>query len=283
MLLIPSIAPHPALRSYVHHYFMLHLNFRGVAPPPKPMPAEPYQSLYFYPRDVVSKTIFETGEEIANPKSIIVGQQIARVNIGLREDHLVLQVAFNPGGFFRLFGIPMSEFYDISVDSEDVYGREMNEINEQLAGIRDYQQMIDLIENFLLMKLKKVKHEVRPIDHAMQVMLGNPGRSLDELASLACLSVRQFERNFFERIGIGPKMYARVVRFNMTLDYKRARPEAPWLEAAFACGYFDYAHLVRDFKLFTGETPAVVFESDQKSVKSMSENVVFLHPSTSFL
>lgn len=283
MLLIHTIDPHPALKDFVHHYFLLHLNFGSALPPPKPMPAEPYQSIYFYPRDVVTKTIHETGEKVNNPKSIIVGQQVGRIDLGLGADHLVLKVAFRPGGFFRLFGIPMDKFYDISVNSEDVYGKEINEINEQLAGIQDYQKMLNVMEEFLLKKLSKVRYDKRPIDHVMQLMLEDPFQSLDKLASDACLSVRQFERNFFERVGVSPKMYSRIVRFNKTLDYKRADPGSVWLDAAFASGYFDYSHLARDFKLFTGETPMVVFDSDQRSLKSMAEHVVFLHPSTSFL
>ncbi len=246
------------------------------------MPAEPYQSLYFYPRDKVVKMAHDTGQITVNPAGIIVGQQIGRVNLSLGNDHMVIQVAFIPGGFFRLFGIPMQEFCDISMDSAQVLGKEMARLNDRLANEQNYLRMIGHIEDFLKARLARTAKDLIPLDRVMQLMLNEPDKGMDQWASLACLSTRQFERKFLERVGVSPKMYTRIVRFNRTLDYKRRHPDVAWLEAAYAFGYFDYAHLIRDFKLFTGETPVILFESDQRSLKDMSENVVFLHPSELF-
>lgn len=277
MLILPKILPHPALQSIVHHYMLLHLQFNGATPVLKPMPAEPYQSLYFYPRDPLKKIIHSTGKAEKMPSSNLVGAQTSRINIEFGQDHLVIQVAFCPGGLYRLFGIPMAQFFDISVDAEDIYNKEMQEVNEKLAEAIDYKQMIQSIEEFLLRKLKNIRHEKKPIDRAMQMMLISPNYSLDKLANEACLSIRQFERNFYERLGMNPKIFARVVRFNQILNYKRTKPQADLLEAIYACGYFDFSHLKRDFMLFAGESPTTLFSSDQNSLKDMQENVVFLH------
>ncbi len=214
MLILPQIPPHPALKSIVHHYMLLHLQFKGAIPELKPMPAEPFQSFYFYPRDPLKKIIHATGKEERMPPSNLVGAQTSRINIEFGQDHLVIQVAFCPGALYRLFGIPMAQFFDISVDAEDIFNKEMREINEKLAETNDYKQMIQTIEVFLLRKFNTVRYDEKPIDRTMQMMLISPNYSLDKLANEACLSPRQFERNFYERLGMNPKMYARVVRFN---------------------------------------------------------------------
>ena len=277
MFIVPHIIPHPALQSIVHHYFLLHLHFKDSVPNLKPMPAEPYQSIYFYPRDPIKKIIHSTGETSQNPSSILVGQQVERINLEFGKDHMVIQIAFQPGGLYRLFGIPMSQFFDISINSEEICGNIIKEINEKLTEISDYRLMIQTIEMFLLNRLKAINDTVRPIDKAMQAMLYNPGQSISFLADQACLSTRQFERNFYERIGVGPKMFSRVVRFNQVLADKRLQPKGDWLDIAYANGYFDFSHLSRDFKLFTGQTPTQLFSDEQKSSKDINENVVFLH------
>ena len=87
-------------------------------------------------------------------------------------------------------------------------------------------------------------------------MLQHPNTvSLDWLADQACLSQRQFYRQFVEREGVSPKMYARIARFENAMKLKNARPSLDWLSVALELGYYDYQHLVRDFKEFTQRTP----------------------------
>ena len=89
--------------------------------------------------------------------------------------------------------------------------------------------------------------------------------SLDWLAKEACLSAKQFERNFNDRIGINPKYFARIIRFDKVFRMKNAFPNKDWLSIALDCGYYDYQHLVRDYKEFTGMTPANFYMQDTQS------------------
>jgi transcriptional regulator GlxA family with amidase domain len=87
-------------------------------------------------------------------------------------------------------------------------------------------------------------------------MLQNPANvSLDWLADQACLSTRQFYQNFVQRMGISPKLYRRIIRFDNTIRLRNAQPHKDWLSIAVELGYYDYQHLVRDYKEFTHLTP----------------------------
>jgi transcriptional regulator GlxA family with amidase domain len=81
---------------------------------------------------------------------------------------------------------------------------------------------------------------------------------------MACLSFRQFERKFRERVGLSPKLFSRIVRFNRAFELKDLNPENDWLDIAISCGYSDYQHMVKDFKQFAGVTPTILMqENDQ--------------------
>ena len=89
--------------------------------------------------------------------------------------------------------------------------------------------------------------------------------SLDWLANQACLSQRQFYRQFVERHGISPKLYARIARFENAMKLKNATPQQDWLSIALELGYYDYQHLVRDFKEFTTLSPNEFLLADSQS------------------
>lgn len=67
--------------------------------------------------------------------------------------------------------------------------------------------------------------------------------------------MRQFERHCRERTGMSPKTFARIARFDRAYYTKLKYPNRDWLTIAIDCGYFDYQHMVKDFKVFTGQTP----------------------------
>jgi transcriptional regulator GlxA family with amidase domain len=106
--------------------------------------------------------------------------------------------------------------------------------------------------------LRRLRPEAeQPLDRLLSVLLpsGRLGASLDHLAAEACLSPRQFERNFVARVGLSPKLFARIARFDQAFRLKEKLPDLDWLAVAVQCGYYDYRHLVRDFREFAGVTP----------------------------
>jgi transcriptional regulator GlxA family with amidase domain len=75
------------------------------------------------------------------------------------------------------------------------------------------------------------------------------------MAGLASLSVRQFERQFEKELGMPPKRFARIARFQFALDAKLVDPSRSWLGVALDAGYYDQMHLVRDFHSLSGVSP----------------------------
>lgn len=256
-MIYQHLAPDPVLREFVNDFLIAHFVFDKNKPIPyKPFSPKPEQAITFLPKgNLMMKNLVNGQTEIA-PSASICGQQVSRYNFYLPPEYLMLRVNFHPGALYRLLNIPLSEFTDRWSDAESAISREVNLVNEQLANCNNYVAMIRIVEDYLKIKISKVKTEIHPLDKAASQILADPSRfSLDWLANQACLCNRQFNRKFIERIGVGPKLYSRVARFYQAYRYKETHPHDDWLTIALLFGYSDYQHMVKDFQKFANVTP----------------------------
>jgi AraC-like DNA-binding protein len=91
---------------------------------------------------------------------------------------------------------------------------------------------------------------------ANRLLLEHSALRVDDAAASAGMSIRQFERRFAEQVGLPPKRYARIVRFNAALKAKMTAPGRLWTDIAHEFGYYDQMHMVRDFERFADESPS---------------------------
>jgi AraC-like DNA-binding protein len=227
-------------------------------------PPTPQNSLFFYINDRIKvqkdrETVF-----LLQPRSVVVGPQISRVNLDINKDHKAVRVGFHPGGLYRLLGVPMSGMIDGSYDAIDVFGNEMRDVNEQLQEAASFDDINGVITAFLLRQVKRLKKPM-PFDTAMLELLRLNGNvPIEQIASLACLSLRQFERVSKERIGLPPKFFARLVRFSKAYRMRENFSNLSWTSIAYECGYFDQMHFIRDFKEFAGVAPGIIEKELEK-------------------
>jgi transcriptional regulator GlxA family with amidase domain len=139
-------------------------------------------------------------------------------------------------------------------------------LSERLDAASSYEAMVETVEKYLMLRVTRAKQGALPLDRAAARLTADPRHaSLDWLARQACLSHRQLNRKFTERVGVGPKLYGRLVRFHQAYLFKLANPTISWPTVAIDQGYSDYQHMVRDFKQFTNATPNVWLEEDRGS------------------
>jgi AraC-like DNA-binding protein len=262
-----SFLPCPALRDYVQIYHVRHFVFDGKSPIPfKPFPPRAEHCIEFYPRQPEITENISDHQKNQRTSSSIKGQYTARINRHILQDFLYIGVTLLPGALFRLTNIPLFELNNTFVDAEIVFGTEIKQVNQRLNSTGSYDEMIQIIESFLLMLVGKVKTKEHAVDAVAKIILHHPENlSLDWLSGQACLCPRQFERKFKERIGICPKTFARIARMHNTYKMHYLHPGEDWLSIALACGYHDYQHLVRDYKEFANTTPTALFQADDKA------------------
>ena len=233
--------------------------------PTTPFPPQAEHSLYFYPYNKTICRNYADNSTNCMPHSILVGPQLSRVDLTMGYDMLVILVGFQPGGMHRLLRIPMNELLNIPIDSSLVLGREIEEVTEQLNAAPDVDKMVELVEQYLLKKLKGLKSMV-PVEHVLIQMLQRKNLvNVDQLAQQACISVRQLERQFNERTGMPPKVFLRLLRFSKAWVMREKNKNISWLKIAHACDYADQMHMIRDFKDFVGVTPTTLQTSLEQS------------------
>jgi AraC-like DNA-binding protein len=158
----------------------------------------------------------------------------------------------------------MNEFSDEYCDAEIFFGNEIRLINEQLAEAITGEAMVNIVERFLLSKYRVERKHA--IDVVATHLLSHPTSfSLGQMADEACLSTKQFYRNFVQRIGISPKFFSRLSRFNRAYQYKLAHQDVSWSSIAQEFSYTDYHHLEKEFKSFLGVTPTEWIKIEHKA------------------
>lgn len=251
--------PHPLLQEFINCIMIVHAQVDANVPPVicSYVPT-PQNSLFFYINDRISMQKNSYAGFALQSRSVIVGPQVTKVILDLGKNHKAVRVGFHPGGLYRLLGISMSEMIDESYDAADVFGNEMIDVNDQLQEAGNVNEIHTIIEKFLLQKVKTLKKAL-PFDQALlELLKANGNISVDQVASRACLSVRQFERVSKDRIGMSPKFFSRLIRFSKAYRMRENSAQLNWTSIAHECGYFDQMHFIRDFKEFAGVAPGIL-------------------------
>jgi len=235
-------------------------------------PPTPQNSLFFYINDRIKVQKKGDVDFALQPRGVLVGLQSSSVKLDVNKRHKAVRVGFQPGGMYRLLGFSMAEMIDASYDATDILGKEIEKVNNQLQEADGFDEIKTTIEHFLLDQVKSLKRPM-PFDKAMLELIRLNGNiPIEQVASMACLSLRQFERVSKERIGFSPKVFARLVRFSKAYRLRENFPGLSWTSIAHTCGYFDQMHFIRDFREFAGITPGIIEkELDQTSLRMQAD------------
>lgn len=260
--------PSESLKEYAKVYRLRHFVFQQkIDITFKPFPPRPEQCLIFYPRGAEVTEDTYSKIKIQRPRSVISGQFTHRINRYVAyPEFLMIEVDLRPGALHRLTGIPFKELSNKDIDAEAFFPSEMCRVNERLSNVNSYAEMITIIEAFLQNLVQKQKMDYLAVDHTLHLMTCNAHScSVDLLAKQTFLSPRQLERKFDERIGVSPKTFLRICRFNQSYWMRLKQPTLDWLSIAIACGYNDYQHLVKDYKEFANTTPNLLFSEERNA------------------
>jgi AraC-like DNA-binding protein len=175
-----------------------------------------------------------------------------------------IELRLTPLGAHSVLGLPMHELTNRTVELEDVVPR----VEELTARVRDepsWPERFDLVEAFLARRLADSVGPSPAVEWSWQRLRQSGGRaSIGALAAELGWSHRRLIARFREAIGLAPKTAARVLRFDRAVSALRVSPNG-LAEIALECGYFDQAHLNRDFRELAGTTPGAFVDSLRES------------------
>lgn len=266
-MVLSEFLPSLPLAGFIRVYRVVHFVFNDITNIPyKPYPPRPEHCLSFYPRDTETVEYVNSGKKITNLKAVVIGQQSEVTNRFVGKDFLVFQIVFRPGALYRVTGIPSNQLTNCYFDAETIFLKDIKEVNDKLNDAVNFTEMVVIAETFLSKQINRSVKEFHRLDHVSNLILkASENVNIEWLAKESCLSLRQYERKFIERMGISPKCFNKIVRFENAFRMKNKYPHLDWLTIAIHCGYYDYQHLVKDYKEFTQQTPTAFHLLDHSS------------------
>ena len=172
------------------------------------------------------------------------------------EEAFIIGVHFKPGGAFPFLGLPACDLADTHVDLETLWGPSARALRERLCETRTSVERFQLLEEALLSRLRHRVEQHYAVSGALKMFGKNQaGPRVREAAKYLGLSQRRFIQVFKAEVGMTPKLFSRIQRFQQTRTSVEQNPLPNWAHLALDFGYFDQSHLIREFIEFSGLSP----------------------------
>jgi AraC-like DNA-binding protein len=198
--------------------------------------------------------------------AIVSGCYGTPFEIDTRVHAAVMGVHFKPGGAAGFLGIPPGDLADSHVALEDLWGYQAVELRERLCAASSPRDRFRILERALRVRLARGRNPRGAVKQAL-ITLDQPGVEVGRVTRDLDLSRRRFIEIFTEDVGMTPKRYVKVRRFQRALALATASSSPRWAALALECGYFDQAHLCRDWAELTGVSPSEFLALHQSPVK----------------
>ena len=167
-----------------------------------------------------------------------------------------VQVNLTPLAAHMFLGLPMHELANRVVTLEDVLPRGAGQLTERLEDAPNWEARFALLDAVFSARLAEAREPSADVEWAWTMLERTQGRApIGWICDKLGRSRRHLAARFREQIGLTPKTVARILRFERAVALLK-RGDVPLAELAFECGYYDQAHLNRDFREFAGKSPS---------------------------
>lgn len=246
--------PAAALAAYIEHYWFVCAR-----------PGEPFEltvDVYVDARadlilnfgDPYSRTVIGRAPEVQRASNLDA-QRLRPIRIAQQGAVDVTGVRFHTGGLAPFVTAAVRAWSDRVVPIDEVFGPAILALEQALRVAADARDKAALLDAFFLQRLQR--------SPALRLFLALKAKieaeagllRMDHLCDLGGVSIRQLDRLFRRYLGVSPKTFARVVRFQQALTLLKSPTERTLAEVAAACGYYDQPHFVREFKAYAGVVP----------------------------
>ena len=189
--------------------------------------------------------------------AIVSGAYQRAFIIDAKQHASVVGIHFKPGGAFPFLGTGPEELTDRHVDLESLWGTVAAELRERLCEAPSPAERFQLLEEALTARLARPRESHYAVRFGLSVLTGpDANLKIREVAKKVELSQRRFIQVFTKEVGLTPKLFYRLQRFQRVFASLRRIPAPDWAELAFECGYFDQSHFINDFRGFSGLRPS---------------------------
>jgi AraC-like DNA-binding protein len=197
----------------------------------------------------------------SQPECFFVGQITGPLLLRPSGPAGMLGITFRPNGATQLLRLHMCELTDSAIALADLSRRLFREL-ERVRHLSSLPQALAALDPILHAFAEQTRIDDNPVSYAVSAIERTNGlMSVRDVADRIGWSTRQLQRRFKESVGISPKLFGRMQRFQRVFRSMES-PAPDWVNAAVRCGYYDQAHLIRDFREFSGKTPTALLDQE---------------------
>lgn len=189
--------------------------------------------------------------------SWISGMHSKYISISALPNTELVAIRFKPGGFYPFINSSVYKLCNRVISASEYFPDSIDELRASIIHQKKVKDKLNLVWEWLSDIYKNADSINRSIHNACLKIVANP--TLNTLHQIKCdikYSEKQFIHHFKIQVGITPKIFQRIIRFNQILPKLQEEEKIEWVQISEECGYFDQSHFIRDFKRFSGFNPS---------------------------
>lgn len=205
------------------------------------------------------KEFISLNSKITLPETFIFGQISKNQDFSINGTTSIVIVLFQPFGFFGLTGIPANNYINDFEDSYLIFGKEILKLKDNLQSSTNSSQIINYLNLYFTKKLEISKYTLNPLlINTIQLVQKERGNiSVNELCTETGVKERKMQRMFSKQIGVTPKNFINNIKLHYFLSLLRNQSGYSSLtNLSLQAGYYDQAHLIKEFKKTVGLAPS---------------------------
>jgi AraC-like DNA-binding protein len=255
MISFQIFSPSIELKEIVSHYFIADITDLNDLPLTTDIYPMNIPALNFLSNPGIYQFNNEDGSFEEGRLINLVGQMSGTRITRFFRPGIIVTVIFTPWGIHKLSRINMSEITDKAIDPFAIIGaEELEDCRSQIFQSNSLRAGLNVVNKYLLKWSQINEPDLRNIDKIATLINSRKGNvNIDWLIGEANMSIKTFERHFYEKIGIPPKLFSRISRFSHAI--KMLQGNAGTLSILDDCGYADQAHFIKECKNLCGRTP----------------------------
>lgn len=262
-MIYKKIPPPPHLKPYVECFYVWESTF--LQPLIVESPPTAFTSMVFN-YGIPYAVHNSKHQSVAVPQSFLTGQATTSYRLSVLGAIGMVGIVFRPAAMHTLFNLPVSELTDERLNIAEILpdshrgsakrGGEIKDLQDKIIEARNTTERIGLLTHFLTIQLMKNEHRFDAIDFTVNQIVDAKGIiNVTDMTNDLFMCRRQFERKFFQKVGLSPKFYARIRRMGHLCSLMTGKRQVNWHSMLLDCGYYDQAHFIKDFTAFLGRTP----------------------------
>lgn len=168
----------------------------------------------------------------------------------------MMVITFKPGFSYPFINISLNQLNNKVIPATEIFGKSVLLLRTELMKIATGEEKVKYASSWLLSILTDVSFSEEIIQHFVREIQTAPDLvNLNNIAKRSGYSQKQFIHLFKKYVGLTPKQFHRIVRFNDILSAIHSKNNIDWIKIAVGCGYYDQAHFIKDFQEFSGLNP----------------------------